>query len=134
MKRLVLLGLALLLAADFAALGVHRVRRASTVRELRPVAEQLDSLRERIAEDDRWMEQNARLMEGYGQHAEYAERLSLRARRARAHDALVEVYNTRMREAYRRRWVVSPLPAPRPPLATPVGSAGTDRSDSESRG
>lgn len=127
--RPILTLLALVVVADLGAWGVHLVQRGRAVRELEPVAAQLDSLRERIAEDDRWIDQNSRLMEGYGQHAEYAQRLSLRARRARAHDALVEVHNARLTEAYRRRYFVAPLPAPPPPLASALGTVRSPSSD-----
>lgn len=54
-----------------------------------PVAAEIARLRAELAEDAAWFARNERLMAGYGRSGEYARRVSLRARRERALEALL---------------------------------------------
>lgn len=82
-----------LFVGNLAAWGVHAAQRRAVLKELAPLAAQLDSLEANVAADDAWLARNARIMEGYAQHQAYAQRLSLRGRRARTHGLLAEQYN-----------------------------------------
>jgi hypothetical protein len=84
--------------------------------------DRIDSLEATISEDDTWISRNERLTQGYGRHRDYAERLVLLAQRTRAHDVLVETYNTRVRGLY-RRFYLAPAPAPTPPFRETLGPA-----------
>ncbi len=114
LRRALLVGLVTLVAADLALWGAHVVWRSSALVELRPVAEQAAKLAEQLAEDDRWLEVNAGLMQEYGQPARFAARAQARARRTAAHRALVDAYNEQVTRLY-RRFYLAPVPAPRPP-------------------
>ncbi len=54
-----------------------------------PVATEIARLRAELAEDASWFARNERLMAGYGRSGEYARRVSLRAGRERALEALL---------------------------------------------
>jgi hypothetical protein len=111
-RRLRILGaaLALLLAVDLALWGVRLFRREAQLRALAPMVSQMDSLAARIAVDDDWIDRNQRLLQGYGQHADLAQRLRERGQRVVAHDALVDAYNDRIVELLRRPFYLPPLP------------------------
>lgn len=116
--RLLVLALGAALGGDLLLWAGHVVWREAAMRELEPLAGQIEALAEQIAEDDAWLSKNQRLLQGYGQHGELARRLAERGRRAEAHAALVEAYDRRVRKAY-RRFYLAPVPAPRPPILQP---------------
>jgi hypothetical protein len=107
---------------DLALWGGHVLWRDRALQRLSPMLEQIDSLEATISEDDTWISRNERLTQGYGRHRDYAERLVLLAQRTRAHDVLVETYNTRVRGLY-RRFYLAPAPAPTPPFRETLGPA-----------
>lgn len=79
--------------------------------ELEALSARIDSVEGVLAEDDAWLDRNARMAQGYGLGDAFARRLEARARLAALRDSLEAVY-----DALARR--VSDLgPAdPRPPL------------------
>jgi hypothetical protein len=107
---------------DLALWGGHVLWRDRALQRLSPMLEQIDSLEATISEDDTWISRNERLTQGYGRHRDYADRLVLLAQRTRAHDVLVETYNTRVRGLY-RRFYLAPAPAPTPPFRETLGPA-----------
>jgi hypothetical protein len=103
------------LAADILLWSAHVFWRDTAMGDLGPVLHEIEALADQIAADDAWLSKNQRLLEGYGEHEELARRLTDRGRRIRAYAALVEAYNRRVEELY-RRFYFAPVPAPRPPL------------------
>ena len=118
----VLLTLALLLLAmDVTVWFGHVLWRDSNLGGLDPLVGHIERLAEQVAADDDWIEKNHRLLEGYGQHDEYAARLVERGRRATAHNALVRAYNSRVVELH-RRFYFAPLPPPQPRLLDSIAT------------
>ena len=106
--------------ADLSLWGGHVLWRARAMHALQPVVEQFEHLEDQLSEDDLWIQRNGRLTQGYGRHREYAQRLELRAQRARARDMLVEAYNARGRSLF-RRFYLAPTPKPAPPFLEVAG-------------
>ncbi len=107
-------------AGDLALWGGHVLWRNRALQRLSPMIEQIESLKATISEDDIWIGRNERLAQGYGRHRDYADRLLLRAQRTRAHDAMVEAYNDRVRDLY-RRFYLALAPGPTPPFREILG-------------
>jgi len=81
---------------------------------LEPLVAQIDSLESALAEDDAWLQRNGRIAQEYSEHQQLAERLSLRNRRARAHDALVDAHDARIDRLDRRFYLAPPRRTPLP--------------------
>lgn len=107
---------------NLALWGGHVLWRGRALQSLSPMLAQIDSLEATIAEDATWISRNERLTQGYGRHRDYADRLVLLAQRTRAHDVLVETYNSRVHILY-RRFYLAPAPTPIPPFRETLGPA-----------
>ena len=118
--RLLVLVVGTILTTNTLLWSAHVRWRDAAMRELDPVLHEIEVLAGQIAADDAWLSKNQRLLQGYGQHEELARRLTDRGRRVRAYAALVEAYNRRVEELY-RRFYFAPVPAPRPPLLDSSG-------------
>ncbi len=104
-----------LVVVDLAAWGAHVRWRTASAASLDPVTQQIDRLAAQLAEDDEWIERNARLTQQYAVHDQFAERLESRGRRRVAYNALVDAYNDEIVRLY-TRFYLAPMPAPSPPV------------------
>jgi hypothetical protein len=107
--------LATILVLDLATWAVHVQWRDAAIERLGIVTEQIETLAAQLAEDDDWIERNARLTQQYSQHDQFASRIEARGRRRTAHNALVDSYNEQARWLY-RRFYLALTPTPQAPL------------------